>query len=469
MHRSLVSVRRAFIPVSRCFVRDFGAGVTVRNIPWSFSNDDLRNVMSKAGPVVSAEISFDGARSRGAGIVFYEDETYALKARQELDKHEVEGRKLIVRMGDKLDYVINTVYVPKLDTAVTPSEFLSHMMRVGTVIFAKLLRNPDGTISGAVEYAAGAVSRRAMRELNATQLGGSTIKVVLAEPKHFEEVEIVEDNTDNGYDPESSVYVGDINKEAKKEEIAELLSSIGEIRKMKLKMRDNKTFRGGVLVQFASPEQAEEAIAKLNDATFQDRKIYARKFRSARIGSVDKSTLAELTEQVEARSTQQRERTLRVANLSPNLELSALVDMVGPENVVWGDVAMTTGGRPRCTAYIELTTMESMKEAYRLLRGKVVEGRRLFVEPVVPMLAYSIDNCVVASNLRYSITDTFLAETLSAFGPVKSVKLLNNKEGRFSGSARVEFESAAGCKAAVEAQRLTILGRDTFFRQMKMD
>lgn len=444
-----------------------GAGVTVKNIPWSLSNDDLRNIMSKAGPVVSAEISFDGERSRGCGIVFYESEPYALKAREELDRYEVEGRQLIVRMGDKLDYVINTVYVPQIDPSVTPSAFRSHMMRVGTIIFAKLLRNSDGTTSGAVEYSSGAISRRAVKELTASQLGGSAIEVVLAEPQHFEDVEIVEDNSDNGYDPESSVYVGDINKEAKKEEITALLSTIGEIHKLRLILNNDKTFRGGALVQFASPEQAEAAIAKLNDMTFQDRKIYVRKLKSARVGSSEMATLAALEERVQAFTTEQRERTLRVANLSPKLEVSALVELAGAENVVWGDIAMTTGGRPRCTAYLELTSVEKMKETYRLLRGKEMEGRRVFVEPVVPLLSYNMDNCVIASNLRYSVTETFLAETLSSFGPVKSVKFLNNKEGRFSGSARVEFESSTGRKAAVEAQRLTILGRDTFFREMK--
>lgn len=441
----------------------------MKNIPWSLSNDDLRNIMSKAGPVVSAEISFDGKRSRGVGIVFYENENYALKAREELDKHEVEGRRLIVRMGDKLDNVINTVYVPKVDPEVTPAAFRSHMMRIGTVIFAKLLRNPDGSTSGAVEYSSGATSRRAVTELSNTQLGGSNIEVVLAEPKHFEDVEIVEDDTDYGFNSESSVYVGDINKEAKKEEITELLSTIGEIRKLRLTLNDDQTFRGGALVQFASPELAEKAIANLNDATFQNRNIYVRKLRSARVGSVDMATLAELEERVQAYPAEQRERTLRVANMSPKLELSALVDMIGAENVMSSDIAMTTGGRPKCIAYVELSSTEKMQEAYQLLRGKDVEGRRLFVEPVVPILPYAINNCVVASNLRFSITDTFLAETLSAFGPVKSVKLLKNKEGRFSGSARVEFESYAGRRAAVEAQRLTILGRDAFFREMKRD
>lgn len=41
----------------------------VRNLPWSTANEDLVELFETTGTVELAEILFDGARSKGAGVV----------------------------------------------------------------------------------------------------------------------------------------------------------------------------------------------------------------------------------------------------------------------------------------------------------------------------------------------------------------------------------------------------------------
>ena len=43
--------------------------IMVRNLPWSTTNEDLVELFETTGTVELAEILFDGARSKGAGVV----------------------------------------------------------------------------------------------------------------------------------------------------------------------------------------------------------------------------------------------------------------------------------------------------------------------------------------------------------------------------------------------------------------
>lgn len=70
----------------------------VRNIPYSFTDDQLREVFEAVAPVVSAKVVTDretGA-SRGFGFVEMADFAGGKLAIEKLNGHEVEGRALVV-------------------------------------------------------------------------------------------------------------------------------------------------------------------------------------------------------------------------------------------------------------------------------------------------------------------------------------------------------------------------------------
>lgn len=70
----------------------------VGNLPWTFTNDSLKELFSKYGEVTEAQVIMDRAtsRSRGFGFVTFADEESAKKATEGLNGKEIEGRKLSV-------------------------------------------------------------------------------------------------------------------------------------------------------------------------------------------------------------------------------------------------------------------------------------------------------------------------------------------------------------------------------------
>lgn len=71
--------------------------IYVGNIPWSASEDELKNFFSDYGQVVSARIITERAtgRSKGYGFVEVEDED-AEQVVEQVNGREMGGRKLVV-------------------------------------------------------------------------------------------------------------------------------------------------------------------------------------------------------------------------------------------------------------------------------------------------------------------------------------------------------------------------------------
>ena len=70
----------------------------VGNLPWSVNDSKLAELFSKYASVASATIINDRetGRSRGFGFVEFSDDSEALKAVEEMNGFDIEGRKLVV-------------------------------------------------------------------------------------------------------------------------------------------------------------------------------------------------------------------------------------------------------------------------------------------------------------------------------------------------------------------------------------
>lgn len=70
----------------------------VGNLPWSVDNSKLAELFQKYSSVTSANVIMDRqtGRSRGFGFVEFSDDAEALKAVEEMNGADIEGRKLVV-------------------------------------------------------------------------------------------------------------------------------------------------------------------------------------------------------------------------------------------------------------------------------------------------------------------------------------------------------------------------------------
>ena len=72
--------------------------VYVGNLPFSVTNDQLRNYFEKAGKVIEAVVIMDkySGKNKGFGFVEYENEKDAEEAIKMFNRKNFEGRDLVV-------------------------------------------------------------------------------------------------------------------------------------------------------------------------------------------------------------------------------------------------------------------------------------------------------------------------------------------------------------------------------------
>lgn len=73
----------------------------VGNLPWSMTNDSLKEMFASYGEVVEAVIITDrmSGRSKGFGFVTFADEAVAEKAAAEMNGKTVEERQIVVNVA----------------------------------------------------------------------------------------------------------------------------------------------------------------------------------------------------------------------------------------------------------------------------------------------------------------------------------------------------------------------------------
>jgi RNA recognition motif-containing protein len=77
--------------------------IYVGNIPWSASEEDLKNFFSEHGEIISARIITERATGRSKGYGFVEVAEDDAEKIVELNGTELEGRKLVVNEAKPRD------------------------------------------------------------------------------------------------------------------------------------------------------------------------------------------------------------------------------------------------------------------------------------------------------------------------------------------------------------------------------
>ncbi|KAI0760605.1 RNA-binding domain-containing protein [Fomes fomentarius] len=83
------------------FEADPSQQIMVRNLPWSTANEDLVELFETTGQVELAEILYEGARSKGCGVVQFAQVQEAETAIAKFQQYMYGGRPLDVRFNDR--------------------------------------------------------------------------------------------------------------------------------------------------------------------------------------------------------------------------------------------------------------------------------------------------------------------------------------------------------------------------------
>ncbi len=162
------------------------SSVYVGNLHFETSWQDLKDHMRAAGNVDQADIlTGEDGRSKGCGIVQYQNAASAARAIRELQNTVIHGRPIFVREDREAGkgQANAQLFVGNLSYDTTWKELKDHFRQCGDVERAEVMEMPDGTGRskgwGTIKYARARDASVAINKLNGVELMGRNLEVRL--------------------------------------------------------------------------------------------------------------------------------------------------------------------------------------------------------------------------------------------------------------------------------------------------
>mmetsp|Transcript_6467 Transcript_6467/g.10884 ORF Transcript_6467/g.10884 Transcript_6467/m.10884 type:complete len:274 (+) Transcript_6467:228-1049(+) len=254
--------------------------VFVGNLTWSTTSEQLEGFGNQCGIVVKAEVSrhADTMRSKGWGLITYENEAMAGRAVEELNGTTLNGRSVHVRMDRSIaeESVGNTfdIFVGNLSWEVLTAEVLTIFQEFRPTS-CQILTNMYGKSRGfsIIKFSTEADAIAAIEGMNGSEIKGRQIEC------RFDRGPGGPTATGNGgrnggrhratgggggsdgtQGPRNSVYVGQLPPDADDSQLANLLSPFGAIESAQVTRYPDGKSRGWGIVKFVDPVSVSMAI-----------------------------------------------------------------------------------------------------------------------------------------------------------------------------------------------------------------
>lgn len=345
--------------------------------------------------------------------------------------------------------ITSKVFVTGLSGDTGPQTLGEYCQGVGEVRHVSLFIDSDSSdLNGTakVDFDSEETAKRAIRELSGTLLDGCTITMQsLADVPAY----LWQRRDNDG----CAVFVSNLATEVGRFELKAFAAEAGDVGFVRI-FTDRQTglSRGCGKVEFASLEQAQQAVQQLNGKVLSGR-------------TVTVEPMASEGAQRRPPAVVNSHRTAFVGGLSAEMDEGGLLDLVsdiGPVTFARVFRDRQTGASKGC-GKVEFETEDLVAKAVSELNGKEIHGRSITIEPfsqahegrpprdAAPPV---VDGRQVFLSGLSSSTDS---ETLRKFcelsaGPVANARVFTHRDtGESRGTAKVEFDSAELAQSAIQA------------------
>ncbi|KAK4477028.1 hypothetical protein RD792_016230 [Penstemon davidsonii] len=352
---------------------------------------------------------------------------------------------------------VTALYVGDLDLTVTEEDLLRLFSESGGEVSSVKICI-DGTTQtslgyGYVNFTNPQHAAKALEELNFTPLNGKRIRVSYSN----RDASLRRSGAGN-------IYIKNLDKTIDHKALHDKFSSYGNIISCKVETDASGNSKGYGFVQYDTAEAAQEAIEKLNGATFHGKKLYVGPF----VSKQDRENTADKT----------KFTNVFVKNLSESTIEEDLKTKFGEFGFVNSVAVMRDeSGNSKCFGFVNFEKAEDAVRSVELLNGHVFDGKEWYVgraqkksereqelrirhERIAKEAhARSLGlNNLYVKNLDDGIDGEKLKELFSSFGTITSCKLMYDPKGISKGSGFVAFSTSQEASRALSEMNGKMIG-----------
>lgn len=289
----------------------------------------------------------------------------------------------------------------------------------------------------------------------------------------------------NDADRNSRVYVGNLSWGVSWQDLKDHMKSTGlDVARANIMTTPDGRSRGCGIVEFVTPEGAQQAVLTLNDTELNGRQIFVREDRedknsggtfaaNNRGGGVGGSQGQGHRFTAGAQS---QSRRVYVGNLSWDVRWQDLKDhMRQAGEVLHAEVICESNGRSKGCGIVEFATPAEAQEATSTLTDTELKGRMIFVREDRETSSGASggfqgqrsDNCsVYVWNMGYETSWQDLKDHMRKAGNVDQATVLNDSQGGSIGCAVVVYQRPQEAARAIrELQNSDLNGRNIYVRE----
>ncbi|XWS68050.1 hypothetical protein CRYUN_Cryun04dG0057000 [Craigia yunnanensis] len=238
-----------------------------------------------------------------------------------------------------------------------------------------------------------------------------------------------------------SLYVGDLDLSVTETQLYEYFNQVGQVVTVRV-CKDLSTRRslGYGYVNYNNPQDAARALDLLNFTLVNGKPI--RVMYSNRDPSIRKSGAGNIF----------------IKNLDKGIDHKALQDTFSAfGNILSCKVATDSSGQSKGYGFVQFDNEESAQKAIEKLNGMLLNDKQVYVGPFVrkqerdTSISNAKFNNVYVKNLSESTSDEDLKNIFGEFGPITSVVVMREPDGKSKGFGFINFEDADDAARAVES------------------
>eukprot|EP00261_Vitis_vinifera_P033278 XP_019074521.1 PREDICTED: polyadenylate-binding protein 8 isoform X2 [Vitis vinifera] len=239
----------------------------------------------------------------------------------------------------------------------------------------------------------------------------------------------------------TSLYVGDLELNVNDSQLYDLFSQMGAVVSVRV-CRDLSTRRslGYGYVNYSNPQDAARALDVLNFTPLNGKPI--RIMYSHRDPSIRKSGTGNIF----------------IKNLDKGIDHKALHDTFSAfGNILSCKVATDASGMSKGHGFVQFDSEEAAQKAIDKLNGMLLNDKQVFVGPFVrkqereSTINKEKFNNVFVKNISEGMTEEDLTRIFGEFGPITSVVVMRDGDGKSKCFGFVNFENVDDAAMSVEA------------------
>lgn len=352
------------------YVGDLNPDVTEAN---------LFEIFNQVGSVASIRVCRDAItrRSLGYAYVNFHTATDADRALESLNNQPIKGRPCRIMWSQRDPSMRKSgkgnIFIKNLDKKIDHKSLFDTFQQFGNILSCKIELDETNESKGYgyIQFATQEAADKSIDKVNGKMLNGKKVFVGSFVPRK----ERIAEAHNKKY---TNVFIKNLDDKVDDEELRKMFSAYGTIKSAIIMRDDQGKTKGFGFVNFEQPEEAEDAVAKLNDTELDGKTVFVGR---AQKKTERESELRSKFEQMKMEHmTKYQGVNLYIKNLDDDIDdtkLRGIFDQFG--TITSAKVMSDPKQQSKGFGFVCFSSPEEATKAVTEMNGKIVGSKPLYV------------------------------------------------------------------------------------------